>query len=95
MQKLKIKKSDIFWTIIFAVAMVIFGLTSFTSLIIIWFIWSAMTCVIGLTNNKLELWMLLSPITCLVIILYGIIILIGRLHVNVIVPFNKRLNKED
>ena len=106
---MKVKKSEIFWTSILALALIIIryivGLELF---LMLWLVIGSVISLLKLSSTsghvtiqdknitiEISLWLFLFPITWLLLIITIIDISFGYFYKKVIKPFNDKLNGEN
>ena len=101
---MKTKKSEIFWTSILALVLLILryivGLELF---LVIWLGLGSIISIFGLLTGinpktetiKINLWLIVFPTTWLIVILYNVILACEYFYKKVIKPFNDKLNGEN
>jgi hypothetical protein len=97
----KIKKSEIVWTSLLALGMLISGIFCFELLGVVWVFGTLLVfghAMDTITDNSdkyhSSLWCYLFPVTWILFIVGGIILLCEKFYEVCIVPINRKINKE-
>ena len=103
---MKAKKSEIFWTSILVLLLLLLLYTVDIELFLgLWLGLGSLISIFGILNSfidckasdetiaiKIDLWLIVFPMTWLIIIVFNIIYFSEYLYIKVIKPFNDKLN---